>query len=78
MGKDDFYDSLFGSVYSFYMERPRLSRAIGCLLWGGNTGRYYASMATIAEDPRPACATSPPTSPPRCCDERANVRMHAD
>jgi SAM-dependent methyltransferase len=44
---DDFYDSLFGAIYSAYMERPRLSRCIGWVLWGGDSPPYYESMAAI-------------------------------
>jgi len=48
---DDFYASLFGAGYSAYMERPRLSRVISRLVWGGDTKPYYASMAAAAEVP---------------------------
>lgn len=34
------------------MERPRLSRAIGRLVWGGDSGRYYESMDAVAQVPR--------------------------
>jgi SAM-dependent methyltransferase len=47
----DHYASLFGAVYSSYMERPRLSRFVARLLWGGDPGRYYESMAAVAEVP---------------------------
>lgn len=51
MSRDDFYASPFGAAYSAYMERPRLSRPLGRLLWGGDSGSYYESMAAIAEVP---------------------------
>lgn len=51
MSREDFYDSLFGRVYSAYMERPRLSRLVGGLLWGGDTTAYYESMAAVGEVP---------------------------
>jgi ubiquinone/menaquinone biosynthesis C-methylase UbiE len=51
MPGDDFYDSLFGRIYSAYMERPRVSRPLARLLWGGNTRPYYESMAAIGEAP---------------------------
>jgi SAM-dependent methyltransferase len=51
MSHDDFYDSLFGSTYSAYMERPHLNRAIARLLWGGDTRPYYESMDAIGEVP---------------------------
>lgn len=51
MARDDFYDSLFGRTYSAYMERPLLGRAIGRVVWGGDTGRYYESMGVVSEVP---------------------------
>jgi SAM-dependent methyltransferase len=51
MARDDFYASLFGAGYSGYMERPRLSRQIGRLLWGGDSAPYYESMGAAAEVP---------------------------
>lgn len=49
MSRDDFYASPLGAAYSAYMERPRLSRRIGKLIWGGDTGAYYESMAAVGE-----------------------------
>ena len=49
MSREDFYDSPLGAAYSAYMERPQLSRTIGRLIWGGDTGAYYESMAAVAE-----------------------------
>lgn len=49
MSRDDFYASPFGAFYSAYMERPWLARRISRLVWGGDTGAYYASMNAIAE-----------------------------
>lgn len=51
MARDDFYDSLFGSAYSAYMERPRLGRLIARAVWGGDSKRYYESMAAVKELP---------------------------
>lgn len=48
---DDVYAGALGAAYSAYMERPRLSRTIGRLVWGGDTRDYYASMAAVAEVP---------------------------
>jgi SAM-dependent methyltransferase len=47
--REDFYDSAIGAAYSAYMERPRASRAIGRLIWGGDTRTYYESMAAVGE-----------------------------
>jgi len=49
VSRDDFYASPWGASYSAYMERPRLSRLLGRLVWGGDSGRYYESMEAVAE-----------------------------
>lgn len=51
MARDDYYASAFGTIFSAYMERPRLSRLIGRAIWGGDIKGYYESMAAIAEVP---------------------------
>ncbi|HEX8959834.1 MAG TPA: hypothetical protein VF770_08425 [Solirubrobacterales bacterium] len=51
MAQDDFYASAFGISYSAYMERPRLSRLIGRVVWGGDSKPYYESMSAVAEVP---------------------------
>lgn len=51
MAGDDYYASAFGAIYSAYMERPRLSRPIGRILWGGDSGAYYESMRALGELP---------------------------
>ena len=51
MARDDFYASPFGAFYSAQMERPRFSRRVGRLVWGGDSQRYYESMAAVAELP---------------------------
>jgi SAM-dependent methyltransferase len=51
VSRDDFYASPIGATYSAYMERPRLSRALGRLVWGGDTKTYYESMAAVGEVP---------------------------
>lgn len=60
MSRDDFYASPFGAVYSTYMERPRLSRAIGRVVWGGDGGRYYESMSAVAALPHGATVVDCP------------------
>jgi hypothetical protein len=37
----------FGGLYEFYIERPRLSRAIGRCVWGIDVADMYASMEII-------------------------------
>lgn len=49
MSRDDFYASPIGAAYSAYMERPRFSRRLGRLFWGGDTKPYYESMAAVGE-----------------------------
>jgi SAM-dependent methyltransferase len=51
VAKGDFYGGAFGSVYSTYMERPWLSRLVGRVVWGGDTRRYYESMAAVTTVP---------------------------
>jgi SAM-dependent methyltransferase len=51
MSREDLYASPLGALYGAYMERPRLSRPIGRLLWGGDSGAYYAAMGAVAEAP---------------------------
>jgi len=49
MARDDFYASPFGAAFSAYMERPRLSRLIGRVVWGGDGRPGYESMGAVAE-----------------------------
>ena len=41
----------FGRVYSFYMERPWLSRLISRVVWGADVRPYYSNMERIGELP---------------------------
>jgi ubiquinone/menaquinone biosynthesis C-methylase UbiE len=41
----------FGRFYDFYIERPRLMRLIGRLVWGIDASLLYASMKPIGEVP---------------------------
>jgi ubiquinone/menaquinone biosynthesis C-methylase UbiE len=43
------FDSAFGRIYGFYIERERLSRLIAALVWGADSRPFYASMHAIAE-----------------------------
>jgi len=49
VSRKDFYASPFGAAYSAYMERPRLSRLISRVVWGGDSKPYYESMGAVAE-----------------------------
>jgi SAM-dependent methyltransferase len=49
MARRDFYASPFGVAYSTYMERPRLSRLISRVVWGGDSKPYYDNMTAVAE-----------------------------
>lgn len=48
MADDDFYASVFGAAYSAYMERPRLARALGRIVWGGDPRPYYEGMGAVS------------------------------
>lgn len=43
------FDGPFGAVYSFYMERERLSRLIARVVWGADIRPFYESMRAIGE-----------------------------
>jgi SAM-dependent methyltransferase len=49
--RDDLYASPLGAAYSAYIERPRVSRVIGRVLWGGDTRPFYESMGAVAAVP---------------------------
>jgi SAM-dependent methyltransferase len=49
MVEGDFYASPFGVVYSTYMERPWLARAISRVVWGGDLRPYYEAMGAGGE-----------------------------
>jgi SAM-dependent methyltransferase len=51
VSREDFYASPFGAAYSACMERPRIGRVIGRIVWGGDSRTYYESMSAIAEVP---------------------------
>jgi ubiquinone/menaquinone biosynthesis C-methylase UbiE len=46
-----FFDGAFGTLYSFYMERERLARVIGRVVWAGDLRPLYESFDAIAEVP---------------------------
>jgi SAM-dependent methyltransferase len=60
VSRDDFYASPFGAAYSAYMERPRLSRPIGRLVWGGDSRHYYESMRELRVLPAGSTAVDCP------------------
>lgn len=80
MSREDFYDSPIGAAYSAYMERPRASRLIGRMVWGGDTKAYYESMAAVGEAPEGGtivdcpCGAGPAL---RALDPAAGVRYVA-
>jgi SAM-dependent methyltransferase len=45
------FEGAFGRLYSFYIERERLSRMIAATVWGGDIRPFYASMRAIGEVP---------------------------
>lgn len=50
----------FGRVYSFYMERPAVSRLVARALWGVDMRPYYAGMTRIGELPAGATVLDAP------------------
>ena len=57
---ESLFDGPFGAVYSFYMQRPGLSRAIGRVVWGGDTRPFYDSMTVLREVPDGALVVDAP------------------
>ncbi|HYU14720.1 MAG TPA: methyltransferase domain-containing protein [Candidatus Acidoferrum sp.] len=43
------FDGAFGRLYSFHIERERLSRLIAAVVWGGDVRPFYTSMRAIGE-----------------------------
>jgi SAM-dependent methyltransferase len=54
------FDGVFGRLYSFWMERPWLGRAVGLVLWGGDAKPYYESMRAVGELPAGALVVDAP------------------
>jgi len=50
----------FGALYDFYIERPRLTQAIGRLVWGIDSSVLYASMEPIRRAPAGATIVDVP------------------
>jgi ubiquinone/menaquinone biosynthesis C-methylase UbiE len=50
----------FGAFYDFYIERPRLMRLIGRVLWGIDASVLYASMEPISRVPAGATIADVP------------------
>jgi SAM-dependent methyltransferase len=45
------FDGAFGRIYSFYMGREPVARAVGRLVWGGDIRPFYERFDTIAAVP---------------------------
>jgi SAM-dependent methyltransferase len=45
------FASPFGAVYDFYIRREPLARLVARLVWHGDVGPFYASMAAISAMP---------------------------
>lgn len=50
----------FGALYDFYIERPRLMRSIGRIVWGIDASVLYASMEPIGRAPAGATIVDVP------------------
>lgn len=51
MGGDDPYAGAVGRFYRFYIERPRLGRAVGSAVWGSDFTPMYERLARLADLP---------------------------
>lgn len=54
------FGGLPGRLYSFYIQRPRLARVVGALLWGGNTALFYDRLPVVRELPPGALVLDAP------------------
>jgi SAM-dependent methyltransferase len=54
------FGRLPGGLYSFYIQRPRLARVVGALLWGGNTAPFYDRLSVVRELPPSALVVDAP------------------
>ena len=54
------FEGPFGALYSFYTERPRISRVIATLLWRSDIRPFYASLRTVAGLPDGATVVDAP------------------
>lgn len=44
------FDGTFGRIYSYWMERPWLARAMGKAMWGGDPQPFYERLTTLASE----------------------------
>jgi SAM-dependent methyltransferase len=54
------FDGPFGSAYSFYIERPKLSRVIAATVWGGDIRPMYELLRVVGELPDGATVVDAP------------------
>jgi len=54
------FGSLPGGLYSFYIQRPRLARVVGALLWDGNAAPFYGRLAVVRALPPGALVVDAP------------------
>jgi SAM-dependent methyltransferase len=54
------FDGTFGRLYSYWMDRPWLGRALGMVFWGGDAKPYYESMRAVGELPAGAVVVDAP------------------
>ena len=45
------FDGAFGGIYSFWMDRPWLGRAVAMAFWGGDARPFYESLRAIGQLP---------------------------
>jgi len=54
------FDGAFGRLYSYWMEKPWLGRAVGMVMWGGDPKPFYESMRAVGELPPGAVVVDAP------------------
>jgi SAM-dependent methyltransferase len=54
------FDGVGGGIYSFYIQRPALSRVVGGLVWGGSTAPFYESLSLVRTLPDGALVVDAP------------------
>jgi SAM-dependent methyltransferase len=44
------FDGSFGRIYSYWLERPWLARAVGIAMWGGDPQPFYERMRALPRE----------------------------
>jgi SAM-dependent methyltransferase len=54
------FDGAIGRAYSWYMDRPRMARVIGAIVWGADTRPFYRRLGAVREVPDGAVVVDAP------------------